>query len=144
MFNFYSPLVHHAHHFIAGPLALNTKILQYGTTKDQLSQVALMDRLLTVLGLCYGSRKEGDRTPCNMAWDDFITPRALATSGRRPGVRAKRAARGVAGRQLWTSRREKTAHPSIAIIIGCRLISYVHCFHCLYAIFTLSYRSFWA
>ena len=30
-----------------------------------------------------------------------IAPRALATSGRRPGVRAKRAARGVAGRQFW-------------------------------------------
>ena len=32
----------------------------------------------------------------------LIAPRALATSGRRAGVRAKRAARGVAGRQLWT------------------------------------------
>ena len=31
-------------------------------------------------------------------------------------MRAKRAARGVAGRQVWTDRREKTAHPSIAII----------------------------
>jgi len=31
----------------------------------------------------------------------LIAPRALATSGRRPGVRAKRAARGVAGRQLF-------------------------------------------
>ena len=30
----------------------------------------------------------------------FIAPRALATSGRRPGVRAKRAARGVAGHHL--------------------------------------------
>ena len=29
-----------------------------------------------------------------------IAPRALATSGRRPGVRAKRAARGVAGHHL--------------------------------------------
>ena len=63
VFNFYSPLVHPAHHFIAGPLALNTKILQYGTAKDQLPQVALTDRLLTVMGLCYGSLKEGDRTP---------------------------------------------------------------------------------
>ena len=51
---------------------------------------------------------------------NIITPRALATSGRRPGVRAKRAARGVAGRQIWTGRREKTAHPSIAIILRCR------------------------
>ena len=63
VFNFYSPLVHPAHHFIAGPLALNTKILQYGTVKDQLPQVALIDRLLTFLGLCYDSLKEGDRTP---------------------------------------------------------------------------------
>ena len=63
MFNFYSPLVHPAHHFIAGPLALNTKILQYGTVKDQLPQVALIDRLLTFLGLCHDSLKEGDRTP---------------------------------------------------------------------------------
>ena len=39
----------------------------------------------------------------------LIPPRALATSGRMPGVRAKRAARRVAGRQLWTGRREKTA-----------------------------------
>ena len=30
----------------------------------------------------------------------FIAPRTLATSGRRPGVRAKRAACGVAGHQL--------------------------------------------
>ena len=67
MFNFYSPLVHSAHHFITGPLALNTNILQYGTTKDRLPQVALMDRLLTVLGLCYDSLKESDRTPDNMA-----------------------------------------------------------------------------
>ena len=72
MFNFYSPLVHPVHHFIAGPLALNTKILQYGTVKDQLPQVALMDRLLTVLGLCYDSLKEGDCTPCNMEWNDFM------------------------------------------------------------------------
>ena len=36
MFNFYSPLVHPAHHFIAGPLALNTKILQYGTVRHSL------------------------------------------------------------------------------------------------------------
>ena len=72
MFNFYSPLVHPAHNFIAGPLALNTKILQYGTVKDQLPHVALVDRLLTVLGLCYDSLKEGDRTPCNMTWNDFM------------------------------------------------------------------------
>ena len=73
MFNFYSPLVHPAYHFIAGPLALNTKELQYGTTKDQLPQeVALMDRQLMVLGLCYDSLKEGDRTHSTMAWHGFM------------------------------------------------------------------------
>ena len=46
----------------------------------------------------------------------FYSPPRTSTSGRRPGVRAKRAARGVAGRQVWTGRREKTAHPSIAIM----------------------------
>ena len=50
----------------------------------------------------------------------LIAPRALATSGRRPGVRAKRAARGVAGRHLWTGRREKTGHPFTAIMKRCR------------------------
>ena len=72
MFQFYSPLVHPAHHFIAGPLALNTKILQYGTAKDQLSPIPLMDRLLTVLGLCFDSLKEGDRTPYNVALHEFM------------------------------------------------------------------------
>ena len=72
MFNFYSPLVHPAHHFIAGPLALNTKILQYGTAKDQLPPTPLMDRLLTVLGLCFDSLKEGDRTPYNVALHEFM------------------------------------------------------------------------
>ena len=41
----------------------------------------------------------------------LIAPRALATSGRRPGVRAKRAARGVAGRQIWTGTHEKRQSP---------------------------------
>ena len=40
----------------------------------------------------------------------LIAPRTLATSGRRPGVRAKRAACGVAGHQVWTGRREKTCN----------------------------------
>ena len=62
MFNFYSPLQHLAHHFIAGPLALNTKILQYGTAKDQLLSGPLMNRLMTVLGLCFDSLNEGDRS----------------------------------------------------------------------------------
>ena len=47
-------------------------MLQYGTTKDQLPLIALIGRLLTVLGLCYGSLKEGGRTPYNMAWHDFM------------------------------------------------------------------------
>ena len=72
MFNFYSPLQHPAHHFIAGPLALNTKILQYGTAKDQLLSGLLMDRLMTVLGLCFDSLNEGDRSPYNLAWHDFM------------------------------------------------------------------------
>ena len=72
MFNFYSPLVHPAHHFIAGPLALNTKILQYGTVKDQLPPVPLMGRLLTVLGLCFDSLKESDRTPYDAALREFM------------------------------------------------------------------------
>jgi len=72
MFQFYRPLIHPAHHFIQGPLALNTKILQYGTVKDQLPPVPLMDRLLTVLGLCFDSLKEGDRTPYNAALHEFM------------------------------------------------------------------------
>ena len=76
----------------------------------------------------------------------FIAPRALATSGRRSGVRTKRAARGVAGRQLWTGRRDKTAHPSIAIIYYNRMpLNFLSVrFHCLNAILALIYRSFGA
>ena len=47
------------------------------------------------------------------------SPPRTRSSGRRPGERAKRACAG-ASRQVWTGRREKTAHPSIAIIIGGR------------------------
>ena len=72
MFSFYNPTVHPAHHFIAGPLALNTKILQYGTVNDQLAPKPLMDRLLTVLGLCFDSLQEGDRTPYNVAFHEFM------------------------------------------------------------------------
>ena len=72
IFNFYSPLVRPAHHFIAGPLALNTKILQYGTAKDQLPPIALMNRLLTAIGLCFDSLKESNRTPYNVAWHDSM------------------------------------------------------------------------
>ena len=49
----------------------------------------------------------------------FHSPLRTRSSGRRPGEHAKRACVG-AGRQLWTGRREKTAHPSIAIMKGCR------------------------
>ena len=72
MFNFYDPSVHPAHHLIAGPLALNTKILQYGTVSDQLASKPLMDRLMTVLGLCFDSLQEGDRTPYNVALHEFM------------------------------------------------------------------------
>ena len=63
VFNFYDPCVHPVHHLISGPLALNTKILQYGTGSDQFASKPLMDRLMTVLGLCFDSLQEGDRTP---------------------------------------------------------------------------------
>ena len=48
------------------------------------------------------SQTQRKRTePCVSSFDGpIIAPRALATSGRRPGVRAKRAARGVAGHHL--------------------------------------------
>ena len=72
MFGFYSPDVHPAHHFIAGPLALNTKILQYGTVNDQLASKPLMDRLMTVFGLCFDSLQEGDRTPYNVAFHKLM------------------------------------------------------------------------
>ena len=77
-------------------------------------------------------------------WGGLFSPRALATSGRRPGVRAKRAARGVAGRHLWTGRREKTGHPFTAIMNRMPLNSLCARFSRLNAIFTLIYRSFWA
>ena len=72
MFNFYDPCVHPVHHLISGPLALNTKILQYGTVSDQLASKPLMDRLMTVLGSCFDSLQEGDRTPYNVAIHEFM------------------------------------------------------------------------
>ena len=42
------------------------------------------------------------------------SPPRTRSSGRRPGERAKRACVG-AGRKVWTGRREKIAHPPIAI-----------------------------
>ena len=72
MFNFYDPYVHPLHHLISGPLALNTKILQYGTVSDQLGSKPLMDRLMTVLGLSFDSLQEGDRTPYNVAIHEFM------------------------------------------------------------------------
>ena len=52
----------------------------------------------------------------------YFSPPCTRTSGRRRGERAKRACAG-GGRQIWTGRREKIAHPSIAIINGCRCMS---------------------
>ena len=52
-------------------------------------------------------REASHATQTNRLCDRIIAPRALATSGRRPGVRAKRAARGVAGHQVWTGTHEK-------------------------------------
>ena len=48
---------------------------------------------------------------CKAFCGRLIAPRALATSGRRPGVRAKRAARGVAGHQLLDRHTRETAVP---------------------------------
>ena len=44
----------------------------------------------------------------------FYSPPCTRSSGHRPEERAKRACAGT-GRQIWTGRREKTAHPSIVI-----------------------------
>ena len=64
-----------------------------------------------------GARKPD--THSHLFWKDavkfLIAPRALATSGRRPGVRAKRAARGVAGHHVWTGTHEtRQSHNSDA------------------------------
>ena len=59
--------------------------------------------------MCSELRARAERKDVSVALISqcFIAPRALATSGRRPGVRAKRAARGVAGHQVWTGTHEK-------------------------------------
>ena len=72
MFNHYDPTVHPLHHLVSGPLAVNTKILQYGTVSDQLGSKPLMDRLMTVLSLSFDSLQGGDRTPYNVAINDFM------------------------------------------------------------------------
>ena len=72
MFNHYDPVVHPVHHLVSGPLALNTKILQYGTVSDQLASQPLMDRLMTVIGGSFDSLQEGDRTPYNVAIHEFM------------------------------------------------------------------------
>ena len=72
MFNHYDPTVHPLHHLVSGPLALNTKILQYGTVSDQLGSKPLMDRLMTVLSQSFDSLQEGDRTPYNVAINEFM------------------------------------------------------------------------
>ena len=72
MFNHYDPTLHPLHHLVSGPLALNTKILQYGTVVDQLGSAPLMDRLVTVIDGSFDSLQEGDRTPYNVAINDFM------------------------------------------------------------------------
>ena len=72
MFGFYKPLLHPVHHFVSGPLALNTKLLNYGTAKDQMPSAAIMDRIMTVLGLCFDTLKEGDRSAYNVAFHEFM------------------------------------------------------------------------
>ena len=64
--------VHPVHHLVSGPLALNTKILQYGTVSDQLASQPLMDRLMTVIGGSFDSLQEGDRSPYNVAIHEFM------------------------------------------------------------------------
>ena len=68
MYSFYQLLMHPVHHFVGGPVALNTKLLNYGTAKDQMPTAAIMDRTMTVLGLCFGTLKEGDRSAYNVAF----------------------------------------------------------------------------
>ena len=72
MFSFYQPLVHPVHHFVGGPLALNTKLLNYGTVKDQVPTAAIMDRTMDALGLCFDTLKEGDRSAYNVAFHEFM------------------------------------------------------------------------
>ena len=67
MFSFYKSFVHPVHHFVGGPLALNTKLLNYGTAKGQMPTAAIMDRTMTVLGMCFG-----DRSAYNVAFHEFI------------------------------------------------------------------------
>ena len=53
--------------------------------------------------------------PASLVLFCYSPPRTRPSGRRRPGERAKRACAG-ASRQVWTGRREKTAHLSIAII----------------------------
>ena len=71
MFSFYQPLVHPAHHFVGGPLVLNTKLLNYDTARGQMPTAAIMDRTITVVGLCFDTLKEGDRSAYSAAFHEF-------------------------------------------------------------------------
>ena len=71
VFSFYQPLVNPVYHFVGGPLALNTKLLNYGTVKDQVPTAAIMDRTMDALGLCFDTLKEGDRSAYNVAFHEF-------------------------------------------------------------------------
>jgi len=48
------------------------KLLNYGTAKDQMPSAAIMDRIMTVLGLCFDTLKEGDRSAYNAAFHEFM------------------------------------------------------------------------
>jgi hypothetical protein len=73
MVSFYQPLAHPVHHF-AGEWSscAQHEILTYGTAKDQMPKEAIMDRTMTVLGLCFGNLKEGDRSAYNVAMHEFM------------------------------------------------------------------------
>ena len=53
-------------------IKLNTKLLNYGTAKDQMPTAAIMDRAMIVLGLCFGTLKEGDHSAYNVAFHEFM------------------------------------------------------------------------
>ena len=58
--------------FASGPLALNTKLLNYGTAKDQMPSAAIMGHTMAVLGLCFDTLKEGDRSAYNDAFHESM------------------------------------------------------------------------
>ena len=83
MYFFYQPLAHPVHHAVGGFLALNTKLLNYGTVKDQMPTKATMNRTVAVLGLCFDTLKEGDRSACNVAFHELMIGSTRETSAAR-------------------------------------------------------------